>query len=609
MKLKFLIILLAAILIPGMASAQTFYKLGYCNGKVASEGNLEVDGAVAIETAIRLNASDLQRFSGDVLAGVNAGLATKLNVRSLTAWVRESLDGENLADTVINLHSTQRPRTGWNVMEFKTPVAIETGKDYYVGYTVEQTKKSSVVSFVQGTSDHASFIKTPGNNWTDRKDLGVLSIEALISGDNLPKHDLQLTDASFNADYYLAGSMISLSYSVRNEGIERVSNYTLKVWTKENPETVYEKRISQTLNYGIERTNLQTLVFEGLEPGQKYTFMAALEKPDGFDDETPADNQREICTIPVIDKIFTRTAILEEFTTEICSNCPAAAQTVHDMVEGLDADRQSRLAIVCHHAGYNTDMFTLPCDKEYLWFYNKYNSQGQIYTYAPAFMLNRVGESGMGYETPVFQNLPLSTFSEKVTRAQDVPALYSIEITGNHDKDNRKVQINVSGESILESLENPRITVYLVEDNVRPSTRPGQAGASTGFLHNHLTRAYNSTWGAPAEWTDRNYTYSCTLEYPEECDPDNMQIVAFISNLDTKNPVNCEIANGTKVNLPQLSASSIDNIGKNCAIDEKSANVYDLSGRCLGSYTDGLPAGLYILRDAHGNSSKILKSR
>ena len=96
MKLKFLIILLAAILIPGMASAQTFYKLGYCNGKVASEGNLEVDGAVAIETAIRLNASDLQRFSGDVLAGVNAGLATKLNVRSLTAWVRESLDGENL---------------------------------------------------------------------------------------------------------------------------------------------------------------------------------------------------------------------------------------------------------------------------------------------------------------------------------------------------------------------------------------------------------------------------------------------------------------------------------------------------------------------------------
>lgn len=88
-----------------------------------------------------------------------------------------------------------------------------------------------------------------------------------------------------------------------------------------------------------------------------------------------------------------------------------------------------------------------------------------------------------------------------------------------------------------------------------------------------------------------------------------MQIVAFISNLDTKNPVNCEIANGTKVNLPQLSASSIDNIGKNCAIDEKSANVYDLSGRCLGSYTDGLPAGIYILRDAHGNSSKILKSR
>ncbi len=57
-----------------------------------------------------------------------------------------------------------------------------------------------------------------------------------------------------------------------------MSNYTLKVWTKENPETVYEKRISQTLNYGIERTNLQTLVFEGLEPGQKYTFYGCFGK-------------------------------------------------------------------------------------------------------------------------------------------------------------------------------------------------------------------------------------------------------------------------------------------------------------------------------------------
>ena len=609
MKLKSLIILLAAILIPGMASAQTFYKFGYCNGKVASESGLEVDGAAAVEAAIKLSASDLQRFSGDAFAGVNAGLANKLNVLRLTAWVRESLDGENLADTVIDLHTKQRPRTGWNVMQFKTPVAIESGKDYYVGYTVEQTKKAAVVSFVDGTSANGSFVKLPGSDWTSRTDLGALSIEALISGDNLPKHDLQLTDASFDTDYYLTDSTISLSYQVRNEGIERVNYYTLKVWPKEDPENVFTKKINQTLNYGIERSNLQAMQFKNLEAGKTYTFMASIEKPDDFDDETPADNEREVYTLPVINKVFPRTAILEEFTTELCSNCPAAAQTLHDMIEGMDADRQSRLAIVCHHSGFHTDSFTLPCDNDYVWFFNNYNNLGQLYTYAPGFMLDRIKEDGPAYDTPVFNNLPVGTFKEKVTREQDVPALYSVTVTGSHDKENRKIEVTVSGESVLEKLENPRVTVYLVEDNVKPSDRPGQAGASTGYLHNHVTRAYNSTWGAPAEWTGADYTYSCTLEYPEGCDPTNMQVVAFIGNYDSKNPVNCAIANGAKVNLLEISTNGIGCIRDMDAIDAETVRVYDLSGRCLGNDTDSLPAGIYILRDALGNSAKILKSK
>ena len=104
-------------------------------------------------------------------------------------------------------------------------------------------------------------------------------------------------------------------------------------------------------------------------------------------------------------------------------------------------------------------------------------------------MLNRVGESGMGYETPVFQNLPLSTFSEKVTRAQDVPALYSIEITGNHDKDNRKVQINVSGESILESPRIPHHSPILSRIMYVPSYRPDRPELPQASFHNHLTRA------------------------------------------------------------------------------------------------------------------------
>ena len=132
------------------------------------------------------------------------------------------------------------------------------------------------------------------------------------------------------------------------------------------------------------RKYLETLTLPGLEAGQAYNFTITIDSPNGETDETPEDNSVTIDEIPVISKVFPRTVLLEKFTSERCTNCPAADETIHDMIESFSEDERARFAMVCHHSGYKYDDFTLECDKEYEWFYN---NNGAIY--APALLLDR----------------------------------------------------------------------------------------------------------------------------------------------------------------------------------------------------------------------------
>lgn len=160
-------------------------------------------------------------------------------------------------------------------------------------------------------------------------------------------------------------------------------------------------------------------------------------------------------------------------------------------------------------------------------------------------MLDRVRESGSAIATPVFTNLPVEAFAYKVAQARNVAALYSISLEGTREESKREVAVKVKGSTVLPVFDTPRVTVYLVEDSVLAS-RDGRGQKGSGgkiYYHNHLLRAYNSTWGEAPEWDGSDYSYECTLSYPEECNPDHMQVIAFISNYDETSAINCEIGN------------------------------------------------------------------
>ena len=603
MKIGKILLALTLVIMSGTASAQTLYKFGFCSGFAGTESRLTIEGATSAEAAIFISAEELERFSGDSFAGVNAALTSKMNVHDMTAWIRKDLNGENLAEQYIDIRSTQKPRDGWNSIQFDTPVVIEPGTGYYVGYTFNQTKTASAISFVDGDYAGASWIRTGEGNWSERADLGILSIEALITGENLPQNDMQLISASLSDDYYVIDTPVSMIYEIRNNGVEPVSVFTLTIADEEAGISV-SHTVYQTVSYGVTRSYKESFVIPGVESGKKYRFTATVSKPNGSDDETPEDNSVVLGEIPVLATVFPRTVLLEEFTTEKCSNCPAAAETVHDMIATFTDDQKKRFAMVCHHSGYGIDAFTQPCDKDYIWFYNNGGSM-----YAPAFMLDREGQTGSSVRTPVFSNLPVNAFAYKVTQAQDVPALYSVTVSGTHDATSRKLHVKVEGEEMLATLDNPRITVYVVEDNVLASNDGmGQSGSGGAkFYHNHVERAYNDTWGESAEWNGNKYTYECELEYPEGCKTEDMQVVAFISNRDETDPVNCEVGNAAWKELADFDPSGIDGITNDSG--KTSAMIYDLSGSLTRNSDDttGLPAGVFIVKKISGGKSTTSK--
>lgn len=293
MDKKYSILLLMLILATGFAGAQTLYRYGFCGGRVATEGKLTVEGSAMVEAAIHLTADELTRFGGDSFAGVNAGLVSKLNVHSLTVWLREAPGGENLAETTIDIRSAQKPRDGWNNVKFETPVEIMPATDYYVGFTIEQTKTSSALAFVEGDHAGASWVRQNDGEWADRADLGVLCIEALISGDNLPKNDIALMSAKFSDFYYEMSKPISLTYEISNKGIEPVKSYVLSV-KADGTDAVESRTIYQNLNYGVTRSYIENFTFDGLEPGHTYDFTVSVGNPNGLADETEADNSVNI---------------------------------------------------------------------------------------------------------------------------------------------------------------------------------------------------------------------------------------------------------------------------------------------------------------------------
>lgn len=542
-RLLFLIVLLT------VCGSIRAVNIGYCAGEASRSGSFSVGGNTEVSGAVYLTPSFLAPYDGCGIKALRGALASKVNIDCLTLWVRESLEGSNLAEAVITSSSTPSLSKGWMEVSLDEDVTVDASKGLYIGLTYHQKGETKAFSLIGNGFEDSFFVSIGEEGWEDRHDEGILSIEAVVDGDANPDYDLALLEATL--DYSSDPDWNIVTARVSNNGKNAVSGFMLEYSYVDEPEDVVSLHFDEMLEPGDKRDVVGRLpkvtdVFTNLV---RVSISALDEGEDSYE-----GNNLTIARVPSQKKV-----LVEEFTTEKCSNCPRVAQYMHEVCEE-DAYRD-RVVVICHHAGFGTDWLTQDCDEEIGWLYGC--------GYAPAVMYDRSQLPGGDMaDTPATKDL-----RDNFDRQLELTPSIGISLTTDMDRESGTLTVNVAlKRERAANMTDPRLSVYITEDDIKPLAQSGDKEKT--HMHRHVIRAYNSSWGDVIEWNGSDSKASYTFDMDEKWKVDNLKVIAFVNNYDADNKTNNKVDN---VEWCRVSGN-MDSVEVRHMVEGMDPVYYDLSG-------------------------------
>ncbi len=588
-KVLSILFALLAVCTAGNAQDNALY-VGYCDGELQTSSNQAFgtkDKDTWVSGAIYLPAGEVKTYAGSNIDSIRVGLVQKLGITEMKVWVRETLDGEDLVMASIEKKDIVK---GWNVIKFEEPYTIpaDNTTGLYIGYSTYQTSSNYGMAVLDTPQPNALWTQLGTNaEWVDRSAEGTLCLEAIISGDQLPLHNLRLLSLSGPEDYVILRGQMTVTGMVKNVALQTITGFDVET-RFDCTDKVYHSHVDLTLAHLEESEFSYTIEPDIQEVGQGTVTVTITHLNEG-DDENMDDNTQSR-TFDIVSEDFTRRVLLEEFTTERCSNCPRVATFLHNILED-DYYKESVVA-VCHHSAYYTDWLTIPSDNELLWYFNDNGS-----TYAPAMMFDRWTTDPTGtspLSTPNSQN----DLKAAIDHCLRQPAFVSVNMQAKLDTQEKIVKVLVQGSRSKENITvNPaRITVWLVEDNILAR---GQAGAGSQWTHQHTGRDINNTWGDVVEWEeDGSYSYECQFRVRSDYKQEDLLVAAMIYDYDEDVAKNI-VCNANQVHVTS-DGSSTGIVQMNTQVTTDS-QAYDLMGRKVDQNAKGT---LLIVRRADGTTVK-----
>lgn len=590
---KLLSFLFALLAVCTAGNAQTnVLNVGYCDGELQTSSNQAFgtkEKNTWVSGAIYLPAGDVKTYAGSSIESIRVGLAQKLGISEMKVWVRETLDGENLAEAGIQKADIVK---GWNVIQFEKPYTIpaDNTTGLYIGYSTYQTSSNYGMAVLDTPRDNALWVQLGTDaEWVDRSAEGTLCLEAMISGDQLPLHNLRLLSLSAPETYVILRGQMAVTGRVKNMALQTITGFDVET-RFDCTDQVYQSHVDLTLANLEEAEFSYTIQPAIYEVGQGTVTVTITHLNEGEDENL--DDNTQSRTFDIVAEDFTRRVLLEEFTTEMCSNCPRVATFLHNILE--EDNYEENVVVVGHHSGYYTDWLTIPSDNDLLWYYNDGGN-----TYAPAMMLDRWTTDPTG-TTPVFIPNTQSDLKSAIDYCLRQPAFVSVNIQAKLDTEENIVKVYVQGSRSKENITvNPaRITVWLIEDNILAHS---QAGAGNQWTHQHTGRDINKTWGEVIKWQeDGTYTYECKFRVRTDYKPENLSVAAMIFDYDEEVSKNI-VCNANKVVVTEGDINTgIHQV--NAENTQAGSQAYDLMGRRVNGNT--AKGTLQIVRRADGTTVK-----
>ena len=466
-------------------------------------------------------------------------LNTASNVSMAKVWISKSLPSSvDNADYVQNVGVSSLVN-GANDVELMTPYAVNNGA-VYVGYSF--TIKSAEYCIAMGGDyvDNSLYLRSSNTvtSWGAVSNFGKLALKVLLEGGNYPANDAAPSD--FGSFVVESGKSVSVPVTITNGGSETITSISYTITTNGN---VSSEKTINTPSIPFAASAVVNIPFESdaVEGTTEKTF--TITKINGKANMSSKNSAKGTMTTVANLKVWPRTVLIEEFTTEYCGYCPQAAAGLSSFMNTY-TDLAERVAIVCHHSGYYTDWLTIDASERYTWFYN---DGGRVY--APAFMYDRYAWDG---KTAVeSRQSGADGYKARVEARMNETSYANINLKANFNADKSAVSVVADCERAWDFSSTPvRITIFLTEDNI---TAHSQSGASGTFIHQHVLRAVNETWGSVVNWSANKARYTCQFNVDPSWKLDDLKVVAMISEYNQSDPTKCVVENAARTTIAPAS--------------------------------------------------------
>lgn len=527
-------------------------------------------------------------FTAEQLAAFKGKKITKICVdvngetAHLRVFVSRTHNGTPLSETI-----GKGTGEGWQTITLDEPYTI-TGEPICIGYEMEGLK---TIRLSQTLLAGEEWHRRRSGQWEQyTNDNCRASLYAIIEDDNLPTSNGTITLSTI-PEYIQTNSAIDFSGTLANIGNDAIQSAKFNILV--DGETVDTQTVS---GLNIRKRRSKTISFSGgnITTEGKHQVAFEIAEINGVRDTDLYCNRSEVVTALCKQEFTPRQVLLEVFSTENCTGCPAGHQTIEQAL-----GKETGIIEVCHHAGFYTDPLTVDESVDYEWFYPP--TRGG--TFAPAVMFDRTNYVAdlpdIFYADGPLADPTSTAFLQTVHELSNAtPALASIDMQAEYDKTSRKLTVTVSGAQLLplDNMDNVCLNVFLTEDSIYSTTQKNSNGS---YWHrNTLRKVLTGTWGTTYDILSGGaLAFEATLDATWQAE--KMAVVAFFANYDSTDRNNCRVINTVRQAIIK-EADSIEEatITTTATVSER----YNAVGQTICQPQ----RGLNIVRMSDGSTRKVV---
>lgn len=620
-KLLYFITTLFVLTSATLCHAQGGVSYGYSSDDIIGHGFNATD-KYWIAAAFQMTESDVAQFDGCEVTGVSIGFGSGRN-KDIKVFMTEDLAAEPFYSQAGRVRASQ-----WCDIPVTTPVKIEKGKPFYIGYVYFVDNMTSQPIGADGNT--ASF--TPGADWMaaamDEDGLkeawaqygtqvGNVCIRAMVSGDNLSKSNC-VPVALGMPELATPGEPFDFTLSFTNASSVAVSNLDIVYQLG----TDAEQAVHYEFTEPVATNDRGTAVIHAttLQDELEIPVWARIDKVNGLPNDM-ADRKAYgnlVCTT----NLFERKVVVEKFSGTSCGYCPRGIAGF-DHMNDLYAGQFIGIAVQ-NYSAYDP----MYCTYYNAWC-NKFSAGGAPYCY--------VNRDDMLTKNPEKGSLE-AAFKAEFSRTSNIGIKVSVKATANPMAYDATATVRVA-----RNVENADLSVAFVvtEDFVGPYAQQNYYNSTPGcpefsgvgnpvvMRFNDVARYITTDWQGIAGSVPANLTageeYSYTfdgLSLGNTGNPKNANVIALL--IDNKTS---KIVNADRVHLdpnrvdeptvgmaqPSLGSQKLTATGGEGRITVESAEgtalVFTSEGKLAAVLHAGeaarVTAGTYIVKTP-GESQKVI---